>query len=71
MPKIVSDEVIKLEKMNTPEVSNAAFMIEGSILIPAWLIAITKGEAAAVPPPLVNSGSSDGTISPMIVTPQM
>jgi hypothetical protein len=43
----------------------------GRALMPERLIAITKGDAAAVPLPKARPGSFEGTSKPMIVTPPM
>jgi len=53
------------------EVKMAAFTIEGRALIPARCMAITYGEAVAVPPPFRSSSSSDGTNKPEMMMPRM
>lgn len=49
----------------------AALMTEGKLLIPAVLMAITKGERAAVDVARSRSGWLEGTMSPMMKAPPM
>lgn len=46
-------------------------MIDGSALMPAFWIAMTKGADAAVPVPRLRRGSSEGTRRPVMKTPRM
>jgi hypothetical protein len=54
-----------------PDVSIAAFTIEGNTLMPARLMAITKGDSAVVPRTETEPrrGSFEGTSRPRIVRP--
>ena len=53
------------------EVRIAALMTAGKPLIPAFLMAITKGDRAAVELPRSKSGLLDGTMSPITNAPPM
>jgi hypothetical protein len=61
-----------LEAADHAEVNKQALMTEGNPLIPALLMAMTKGEAAAVPfcPLLLRPGSLDGTRTPITAVPR-
>ena len=60
-----------LDAADQADVKSAALMTEGRPLIPAVLIAITKGELAAVEVSRRRSGFEEGTRRPMMVTPPM
>ncbi len=53
------------------EVKRAALMTDGRPLIPAVLIAMTKGDFAASEVVRLRSGWLDGTRRPMMMTPPM
>jgi len=61
-----------LEAADHAEVKRHALIIEGRALMPARSIAMTKGEAAAVPFPSFKSRPSefDGTRRPIINVPR-
>jgi len=60
-----------LDAADHAEVRSAALITDGNPPIPAFRIAITNGEADAVPaaPPELSAGSLEGTRSPMTVVP--
>ena len=60
-----------LEAADHAEVSSAALMTDGRPLMPAVLIAMTKGDLAAVEVLRFRSGWLYGTNNPIIVTPPM
>ena len=62
-----------LEAADHAEVNKQALMTEGKPLIPALLMAMTKGEAAAVPlcPFSLRPGSLDGTRTPITAVPRI
>ncbi len=58
-----------LDAADHAEVNKQALMRDGRPPMPAWRMAITKGDATAVPEAMLRSGSFEGTSRPMIVTP--
>ena len=60
-----------LEAADQADVRRAALMTEGKPLMPAVLIAITKGDLAAVLACRFKSGLVYGTSKPITVTPPM
>jgi len=58
-----------LEAADHADVNRQALMTDGSPLIPERWMAITKGEAAAVPDFKLRPGSFEGTKSPIINVP--
>lgn len=57
--------------MDAPEVRRQALIKDGRPLIPAFLMAMTKGDAAAVFSVRLSPGELEGTKRPITVTPQM
>jgi len=57
--------------MYAPEVRRQALITDGKPLIPAVLMARTKGDAAAVFSVRLSPSELEGTKRPMIVTPRM
>ena len=59
-----------LEAADHAEVNKQALMTEGNPLMPDLVIAMTKGEAAAVPLFAPRPGSLDGTSKPIVNVPR-
>jgi len=57
--------------MYTPEVRRQALIKDGRPLIPAVLMAMTKGDAAAFFAVRLSPSELEGTKRPMTVTPQI
>jgi hypothetical protein len=55
--------------LHTPEVRRQALIKDGRPLIPAFLMAMTKGDAAAVPLERLSSSELEGTKRPITETP--
>ena len=60
-----------LDAADQAEVKSAALMTDGSPLIPAFLIAMTKGDFAALDSLRLRLGLFEGTSRPIMVTPPM
>ena len=60
-----------LEAADQAEVKRAALMTDGSPLMPAVLIAMTKGDFAASEVLRLRSGLVEGTRRPIMITPPM
>ena len=57
--------------MCAPEVRRQALIKDGRPLIPAFLMAMTEGDAAAVLSVRLSPSELEGTKRPMMVTPRM
>lgn len=57
------------EAADQAEVRRQALMIDGSALMPAFWMAMTKGAETAVPVPRARRGSFEGTSRPVMRVP--